>query len=354
MDLSGTPETAAEWMARLRSDRATEEDRAAYVRWLDASPENRAAADSLDEVWTMAGSLEQDPMVQELLSPRRPRNGRGRVWAPRLAVVVVVLCLSLAAWWTGRRMLAGASYETASGEQRVVDLADGSRLHLNVTTRLEVALRSDVRDVRLVRGQAFFEVVADPERPFVVTAGDKEITVLGTKFDVLLEGGETRVTVIEGRVAVTSRGPTATSAPGDPSLLAAKAGEAAPVPGAGPRQATHPTHRIELRASDAITWPESAPPSQLTSKTAMASVEAWLDGKVIFDATPLRDAIAEIDRYTPVRVRLASPELGAMTVSGVFYVDRLAEVDSLIFALENSLPIVVERRESELLLVASG
>ena len=356
MASSSEPGTAAEWMARLRSERATQEDRDAYERWLEASPENRASATSLDQIWQSVGVLEDDPMIQAVLQapPRRRRGSWQPVLVSRLAAgVLLSLSLAAGAFVTWRSTGAGDVYETATGEQRVIDLTDGSRLHLNVATRLDVALREHVRDVRLVHGQAFFEVVPNPERPFVVTAGDKEITVLGTKFDVLLQGEDTRVTVIEGRVAVTSLSSIGAGAPRT-SVPPLQPGEAEPVLEDAGTQAADAGHRLELATGDAVTWSRNAPPSRLERTAATAAVEAWRSGRVVFDSTPLRQAVAELDRYTPVKVRLASAEIGSMTVSGVFHLDRLAEVDSLVFALENSLPIVVEQRGDELLLFASG
>ena len=348
----GEPTTAAEWMARLRSERATQEDRDAYERWLEARPEHRASAASLNQVWEVVGALEGDPMIQAVLAAPRKRRRLPMAPALRLAAAILIsLSLAATGFFVWQNFDAGSSYETASGEQRVVDLADGSRLHLNVTTRLEVALRNDLRDVRLVRGQAYFEVVPDPDRPFVVTAGDKEITVIGTKFDVLLQEGETRVTVIEGRVAVSSLG--------SPEGVVSSADEhqaetneldvlhAAPEP-------AQAANRLELMTRDAISWPRSAPPSPLAPEAAVAAVEAWRSGRVVFDSTPLREAIVELDRYTPVRVRLAAAELGSMTVSGVFFVDRLANIEALVFALESSLPVEVERHGDDLLLVPSS
>lgn len=346
------PKTAAEWMAKLRSPEGPEHQEA-YEQWLDARPENRAEAAQLDHAWQAMDALEDDPLVQEILGQEavgqegvaeEPR----RWWMPGPAIgtmgamgAVLSLVLVLASVFTWRFLIDGDVYETATGEQRVVALADGSRLHLNVATRLEVKLQDGVRDVRLAQGQAFFDIASDPERPFVVTAGDKEITVLGTKFDVLVQGGETRVTVVEGRVAVTALAPVAIDGAPTPS----------PAPLPQVRSSSEP--RLELTDRDAVSWPREAPPSPLESTAALEAVDAWRSGKVIFDNTPLDEAIVELDRYTPVGVRLGSPELGATTVSGVFYVDRLAEVDPLIFALESSLPVTVERRGDELLLKPS-
>ncbi|MEM9593093.1 MAG: FecR domain-containing protein [Acidobacteriota bacterium] len=348
------PRSAADWAARLRSDQVTAEDRAAYERWLHADPENRASARDLEQVWSSMDLLEDDPLVQAVLAAP-PVHRRRRSWGlPTGVLRASVACLAVAAvslslWWL---LAAGDSYRTANGEQRVVDLGDGSRLHLNVSTELDVSMQNDARRVTLVQGQAFFDVASDPSRPFVVTAGDKEITVLGTKFDVLLRGEDTRVTVIEGRVAVTSLGPAhSETLRVEPSQRPEASLPTGPPATPGPSMSAQ---RVELVDRDTVTWSRGASASVFPSPEAVAAVEAWLSGKVIFDSTPLRDAVVELDRYTPVKMRLGSSELGSTTVSGVFHIDRLADVDSLVFALENSLPILVERRGDELLLLASG
>ena len=341
------PQTAAEWMARLRKadDPAT---RQAYELWLDEQPENRASAATLDQAWESVGELGDDPLVQEILAAP-PKTASGGFFSPafQLATALMLGFTMIAAFFVWRHLESAAVYQTATGEQQVVDLRDGSRLHLNVGTLLEVDLRSNERGAHLVRGQAFFDVAPDPDRPFVVTAGDKEITVLGTKFDVLLQDGETRVTVIEGRVAVTSLAEEEPSVPADPQHSSGTSAENAEAPIEAPQK------RLELTAHDVIRWPKSAPPSPLDAKPTIETVEAWLDGKVIFSEAPLEDAVLELDRYTSETVRLASPELADLTVSGVFYVERLADVDSLIFALESSLPIQAERRDNEILLLAA-
>ncbi|MEM9593092.1 MAG: DUF4880 domain-containing protein [Acidobacteriota bacterium] len=64
---SGEPRTAAEWMARLRAERVSEEDRGAYGRWLERSPENRVAAAAMERIWRWIGALEDDPIVRVVL-----------------------------------------------------------------------------------------------------------------------------------------------------------------------------------------------------------------------------------------------------------------------------------------------
>lgn len=344
------PTTAAEWEARLRSDGATEKDRIAYQRWLLSDPAHSASAARLEELWEATGALRNDALVHEILASATTADRLRQTLALKLsAAAAAALALTIAGWALWFWSFAGDRYETARGEQQVVDLSDGSRLRLNATTRLEVALRGPERRVRLEHGQAFFEVAPDPDRPFVVTAGDKKITVVGTRFDVRLEGGEARVTVLEGKVAVSSTL--------DPSPeRAAKEDPTEPTDATPWPQASEPLAEdvnVALVAGDAVSFKPGAPPSPLDGPEAIATVEAWLGGKVLFDSTPLWQALLELNRYTPIGLRLESPDLGTLKVSGVFYVERLQNLDSLVFALENSLPISVARQDGDLLLRAS-
>src|SRR5690606_85904 len=93
-------------------------------------------------------------------------------------------------------------YETQVGGRESVPLPDGSRVELNTDSKLRAAMTGEKREVWLERGEAYFEVKHDRMRPFVVWAGDRRITVLGTKFSVRRAGARVRVAVAVGRVQV--------------------------------------------------------------------------------------------------------------------------------------------------------
>src|SRR5690606_12155282 len=93
-------------------------------------------------------------------------------------------------------------FATAKGERRTVRLADGSTITLNTDSAIRVGYVADRRLVRLLRGQALFEVARDPHRPFVVQAGAKQVTALGTIFEVRLAAERMKVMVVEGKVVV--------------------------------------------------------------------------------------------------------------------------------------------------------
>lgn len=93
-----------------------------------------------------------------------------------------------------------ARYQTARGEQRTIRLADGSSLRLNGATAIAVTLAGDRRDVRLERGEAYFDVAHDAARPFTVHAGGSNARVLGTAFDLDLRRSRIELAVYRGAV----------------------------------------------------------------------------------------------------------------------------------------------------------
>jgi transmembrane sensor len=200
------------------------------------------------------------------------------------------------------------TYQTAKGERRVVDLADGSRIALNSDTRIAVRLERRTRNVEMARGEAAFEVAPDKARPFLSAAADRRIRVVGTEFDVLDTPGLMRVTVRHGVVGVTP----ATAKPGDEAVLL-KAGD-----------------QLEHRAGQQVAVVHNVDPEVAF---------AWRSGDLVYRDQPLKDVVGDLNRYfsTPVRVTGAAAEL---KFSGVLVIDT---EDAVVRRLEAFLPISVDR-----------
>jgi transmembrane sensor len=240
-------------------------------------------------MWRKAGALSADPEIRaaadEALRRRRNRERRApptRIGPTRLSIGLAGLALAggLAAWAVLR---AQPDYTTGVGEQRLVLLADGSRVRLNTDTALRVNFRNDVRRVTLLRGEALFEAAHDAARPFIVTANGAEVRAIGTKFDVRRGPEDVRVTLLEGRVQVASKAAA-------PALLQPN------------QQLTVSRHGV------------SAPRPTDASEAA-----GWTTGRLTFRAVPLAEAVAEVNRYSRRKIVLAGgPELARRPVSGVF------------------------------------
>ena len=98
--------------------------------------------------------------------------------------------------------------ETGRGKQLAVTLADGTRVWLNASSKLEFPGHFDgkLREVS-VQGEAYFEVAHNKEKPFVVKTSNNQVKVLGTHFNVKDYKGEDReeVTLLEGAVEVSGK-----------------------------------------------------------------------------------------------------------------------------------------------------
>lgn len=282
----GFPESveieAAAWIARLHNSERTSDDDRGFQRWLDESPVHRAVVEEMTEAWEAAGRLESDVLSRQRLAPMRgggcatpdasPRASRG-VWA--VAAALAALAVGMLFFGTGR----GISTEV--GERRDIALPDGSRMTLNTNTRVNVKYGDRRRVVQLRHGEAFFDVAPLSGKPFVVETPDSEITALGTAFAVRSEGEKTEVTLIEGKVAVVRERPVILD-PGQRLTLL-------------PKRAA----RID--------------------QPVVGKVTAWRQGLVELDGMPLKDAVAEMNRYSSVTLVVA-PEVEAdISVSGIFH-----------------------------------
>lgn len=198
MSVDETEMQAAQWLAR--EDRGlTAEESDALELWLGASSLNKVAYLRLKASWQRADRL------AALKRPGLRVSERAPMAVPALVAAGLVLMLAGGAWhfWPALRTKVDTrSYATAIGQKQEVRLSDGTRLELNTNTRVRASVTATGRTVTLDEGEAYFDVVHDAARPFVVYAGNRRITDLGTKFSVFRSGDDVRVTVREGRVRV--------------------------------------------------------------------------------------------------------------------------------------------------------
>jgi transmembrane sensor len=285
---------AAVWLSRLHSDERTEQTERAFRRWLAASPAHRAAFEQMTGVWECTESLHRMPSVEVSQAREFGRALRRTLVASAVTLALCALLTAGALYLIHWRADARSEvFVTTVGERRLVVLADGTRLDLNTDSRVKVTYGSHIRRVTLEKGQARFDVVRNPSRPFVVRVGEEQIVALGTAFDVRSIDGRISIVLVEGSVAVLPAGDSYTSA-GSPSALTLNPGE-----------------RLDFES----------PTFAVKSTIRLDREEAWVKGRVVFDATRLGAAVAEINRYASRRLELVNPALGDLLISGTFSVD---------------------------------
>ncbi len=304
---NGPERTAAEaaaWLARLESTGRTEATEAGLRAWLDADASHRTAFERAMDLWAIlpgAAAL-RDGGGESRPAPLPAFGGRMGASARSLALVAsLLLVVMVSAWWVIRQP---TGYSTVVGEQKVATLEDGTRIALNTDTHLSVRYEEKKRSIVLDDGEAMFEVARNPARPFVVTAGNKSVTAIGTSFIVRKTGGVVSVILISGKVRVDTH-PSSASAPVvRPTVLT-------------------PGERFAV-AGDA---------AAMVTPVSSEAATAWRRGQVIFNDTPLSAAIAELNRYGGPQIDVGDPRLGGLTVSGVFATNDTAEFADAVAAL---------------------
>ncbi len=314
---------AAEWLAMMNSDAVSDADKASFAEWLKASPDHQREYLGQEALWAeirgeFGGDLEavfadnlwagQSPTanVASLGQRRRIRPAWLTSW-PGMAAAAVVLLMLSSLYLMRPEQIPGAIHATAVGGQKTISLADNSTVILNTDSVIAVAMTRAARNVRLVRGEALFDVAKDSSRPFLVSAGDGVIRVTGTRFNVLLRDDDTVVTVLEGQVEVQ---PLAApeAAKGTPEVLAA--GE----------QVVYDGPAGVVRASG----------------VNLAAIGAWRERKLIFDVVPLSGVVREFNRYVDGRVIIADADLGDVKITGTF---AAGEIETFVKSLTSATGI---------------
>jgi transmembrane sensor len=301
---------AATWIARLRDEQRGPDVETDLQEWLGESAEHQHAFKRMTHVWEQAGNIRMRARAD--VSATLSERSRFSPWAAAAAAALVLVVIASLYWRDN-------VFTTAVGQQRARVLQDGTRVVLNTDTRIEVNYDEHARRVRLVRGEARFDVSKHPTWPFLVSVGDQEIRALGTSFIVRQDNDQDlSVTLVDGRISV------------------------APVPGNGeaPQQAPQvlvPGQRLVISRhhAPAVDRPE------------LSRVTAWERGRVEFEETSLKDATTEMNRYTTTRVIVPDAEVAQLRIGGVF---RAGDSDEFVKIVTAAFGLRAERNGGDIVL----
>jgi transmembrane sensor len=293
--------SAAEWLVRLRDPALPLEEIHDWQAWMNDDPRHAAAFARIEEISTALLSV---PL------PERPRaSGEWRDdydgavpirdWRPRyplrwlaVAAAVVAVTVGLALFGISGNLLKRhpESFASRVGENRSIELADGSTVTLGGNSRIEISLGAKARDIELTRGEAFFTVAKDPSRPFSVHAGDATVVAVGTAFNVHRAQDRVSVAVVEGRVLVQ---------PARPLWHVLR-----------PKQSP-----VQLSTGQETTADEvGVAPS--VSIADLNSVAGWRSGRLAFRMQPLRDVLEDVNRYAHKPIVIEDDGIGDLPVTG--------------------------------------
>lgn len=273
---------AADWAAKLDHRALSAEEQAALEAWLESDPRHlgafaKARAVALHSRRAAALGPTFDP--EKFKAPSRRWFLMGAAAAAASVVVT-----GGTAWRLFRR----DSFSTQIGETRIVPLEDGSVITLNTDSEVSVRFSRSRRDIRLLRGEALFDVAKDAKRPFIVNANGTSVRAVGTSFTVsLLPDKPVEVLVREGVVEI--------GRPGD----------------AGPPVRAVANTKAVVRKQAAVV------PTSVDSATVTREI-AWRIGRIAFEGETLAQAATEFARYSEIRIVIDDPAIGAKTVTGLF------------------------------------
>jgi transmembrane sensor len=319
--IEDTEREASVWFARMNADDVTSADRAGFEAWLAAHPRHAKSYAELSATWQEL--VKSAPLVRAVYFGQSMNAAAAPPARNRWLAGAVAACITafvLAAGWNVYKQKEETRFQTAIGEQAAVALPDGSSFDLNTNSRIWVDYSQRQRVIRLERGEAFFKVAHDTQRPFWVRAGDYWVRAVGTAFNVYLRPTGVEVTVSEGTVNVV-KATANESPPSDAaiteSVAAVTAGEQADVHGRA--EVIHELNSAQL-----------------------SRLLAWRKSSLYFQDQPLGDVVNELMRYTTLKVEFDDDALRGLPVGGTFQTSPEG-VEALLALLHDGFGTTIRR-----------
>lgn len=272
---------AARWLERRDRDNWNEHDQSALDAWLAQSPAHEIAFWRLDAAWGRTDRLVvlRDPK-QDIAAPARAHVP---AWAIMAAGFAALALLGIA-FTSLQKPPQDRTFTTPLGGHETIAFGDGSKIELNTNTTLRARMTSDERTIWLEKGEAFFKVKHDAAHPFVVIAGARRITDLGTEFSVRRDSDQLKVAVLDGRVRLGSADANVSARVLTQGQVAAATAEAMVV-----------TRR---------------------SVQSLANELSWRQGVLVFDETALGEAAAEFNRYNREQLVIVDSSVARLVIAG--------------------------------------
>ena len=325
---------AADWLIRNEDGNLTAEEQRKFLEWRNESPRHRDAYDRLTKFWSDFDLVADEFKQSKITGGSRASAHQGRFdWFSTSARHMVIGAMAASfllvlGFWIGNNQNSAPilqqtdHYATQTGEQIKVSLPDGSIIDLNTDSEVEYAFSEDVREVSLIKGEAFFDVSKDPNRPFSVVTKSGAVVAVGTAFTVRVFPDAVDVLVSEGQVALIAE-----PYPNPDEALYSKTLQD---PNLVPRLVSGQGARITTEVENIASY----------EPDLMARKLSWRNGLLAFSGDRLVDVIDDVNRYSNTKILFDDPSLEDLPVSGYF---RIGELDEMFEALELFAGLEAER-----------
>jgi transmembrane sensor len=328
--LSMIDDEASIWLVRLDNGNLSDQLRKELKSWLSADKRHPVALKAMADIW--------DGMDEILMTIDDESSKNVTLWPvlkpifEPFALAASVCFLAILVFFAIPNDVQKNTYATVVGQQMSTTFDDGSIIHLNTNSRIETEFSDEKRIIKLIQGEALFEVAHDPKRPFIVYAGNRLVQAIGTKFVVHLKSENIQVTVTDGKVKMSK-------VPLNKTLTDIKDHN---------NTDTKKDDVYITKGEKVIVGANQAPKLTLIKPENLKRALSWLDGKLIFVNEELFDVIEEINRYIDVEIVLKDPSLHKITISGRF---DLEDSEALIEAIELSFNMDSQRLDSNKVLL---
>ena len=364
-DIKTVQTQASQWLAKLDAEQPSAQDLAAFKQWVNAAPEHRQAFEELVEFWDEMNILTQailpreaaelsadtiaGPSAAQANATAEYRPALSRYLAfPRAAFATAFVAMAAIVLTFALQIGSPTVYSTAIGEQKTLQLADGSTVQLNTNSTVEVDYSDSTRRLNLTQGEAHFDVAHNPDRPFEVYAGNRLVRAIGTAFTVHVRKIDVEVIVTEGTVEIDQ--------PDEPELNTNISIAQAP------NSATAGSSTTGSSKTGSDTPVKASAGSVLTfSKDLIDDVEvmvgaqlqdqlSWRQGMLVFNSEPLQSVVDEVSRYTDLTIIIPERSAREMKVGGLF---KVGDTESLFEALREGFDIHVKEVSSNVVYLIS-
>jgi transmembrane sensor len=327
----------------LQSEEASGPERAEFIDWLRESPlhvaellhacrlqRDLSAFPKWHEI--KAHDQQDSPVVRlrSVVNGRRSRAAAVGSFLRRHGVLATASVLAVAALSAAAAIRLGQTVITTQwGERREVTLADGSIVDLAPSSDVRVRLLAKRRLVSLNRGEALFHVAKNPKRPFIVTADNTSVRAVGTAFDVARRAGGVAVTVVEGRVSVTTQASLV------PRIKAGR-GE--------------PPIRLSLGANQQVVVSSSTGDATPVRQVQGEAEVAWATNQLDFDNEPVAEVASRFNLYNHTQIRVLDQALAARRVSGSF---RTTDPESFVAFIKSVAGVTIVRQDHDTIVLGT-
>jgi len=336
-------EQACLWISRMDRGCSTQEKQD-MVAWVNQSNAHREILMKMASLWDDLSVLNELSALFPLENASKRTHYRFRRFSLAASLLLVVLMggslitdinFSPLFSYNTKTTKEVELFSTKVGEQASFSMNDGTSIQLNTNSIVEVAYSSRQRHLRLIQGEAKFDVAKDSTRPFTVTAGEKSFTALGTIFNIQKNTDQNlELLVTEGKVLITKSIEVIKSI--SDNIGSIKLDD---LPGV-----------LVKSGEKAIIDDSTLNPIKKVSLVQVQRDLAWQQGMLIFEGEPLAEALKEISRYSNTHFEIIDDELAQLIIAGYFKAD---DIDGLLKSLSLNFNIYYQKTSTNSIRLSS-